>query len=331
MTREVTVVHSQPAMGGHTLHRLSDERFSIWGVRRLRRRAERFEVVEAGAGVRGCAKVRGHAPTLEEALELVATLRPSTPAEILAPILADRRATDRHRERVEKLIRLAEPGARLWVLPGYGEDGPGHAATSEGLHCDGVIAILADGAAAVDCWSIGWRRDDGNEAHGLNVVLLEDARRAWWIVRDGRIVAGGPPIYEPARAAGLAMEFGGEARLGLGPDDPAVAPAHTVPSGADGNQDGAGAAVGDQGAVEDDSAAVTAVVARHESRVVVPQACACGCGRPVERVASGPPRLYATDACRAAVYRRRRAGLPVDLPRQANDHGRRRLAATQGA
>jgi hypothetical protein len=44
---------------------------------------------------------------------------------------------------------------------------------------------------------------------------------------------------------------------------------------------------------------------------------------------SGPARLYARDACRAAVYRRRRAEVAIDLPRQSNDHGRRRLAAAQ--
>jgi hypothetical protein len=41
----------------------------------------------------------------------------------------------------------------------------------------------------------------------------------------------------------------------------------------------------------------------------------------------GRPPRFATNACRAAAYRRRAAGLPEDLPRQENDHGRRPLAA----
>jgi hypothetical protein len=55
--------------------------------------------------------------------------------------------------------------------------------------------------------------------------------------------------------------------------------------------------------------------------------CACGCGRQVEQRAKGRPRRFATDACRAAAYRRRQALLAEGTPRQPNDHGRRRLAA----
>ncbi len=291
MTAEVTVVGTRPGMGGATLHLLSDERFSIWERRRPRRRAERFEVIEAGASARGMARTRGHAPTLEAALELVATLTPSTPAEILAMIRTDPETSAWERQQVDKLARLATPGTRLWVLPGHRESGPGYAVTSEGLHCDRVVSLIDD-ASALECWSVRWRGDDGRESHGRHVVLLEDARRAWWIVRDGRTVAGGPPIYDAARAAELAVEFGGHVQMGLGADDPAV-------------------------------------VARHESVAGPGQACACGCGRQVAVARSGPPRRYATDACRAAVSRRRRAEVPLDLPRQPNRHGRRGLAATQ--
>jgi hypothetical protein len=55
--------------------------------------------------------------------------------------------------------------------------------------------------------------------------------------------------------------------------------------------------------------------------------CVCGCGRPVTWSGRGRPPRFAGPACRAAVYRRRLAGLPADLPRQRNDHGRRRLGA----
>jgi hypothetical protein len=75
--------------------------------------------------------------------------------------------------------------------------------------------------------------------------------------------------------------------------------------------------------------ATKAVVARHEFGPDEPRTCRCGCGRPVPIRRHGPARIYATDACRAAVYRRNRAGVPADLPRQPNHHGRRSLAATQ--
>jgi hypothetical protein len=77
------------------------------------------------------------------------------------------------------------------------------------------------------------------------------------------------------------------------------------------------------------AAAIPAVVARHEPEAGAGQVCACGCGRLVPVSRSGPARRYATAGCRAAVYRRRRAGVPVDLPRQPNRHGRRGLTAIQ--
>jgi hypothetical protein len=62
--------------------------------------------------------------------------------------------------------------------------------------------------------------------------------------------------------------------------------------------------------------------ARHESPPPAPL-CQCGCGRPVPVSGRGRPAQYHEPACRAAVYRRRVAGLPDDTPRQPNDHGRR--------
>jgi hypothetical protein len=321
------VVGVRPEMGGGSLHLLSDGRFSIREWPRPRRRAERFEVIEPGAGPRGLARSRGRAPTLESALELAAQLRPSTPAEILAPIRDAADATERDRERVDRLVGLSTPGTRLWVLQRYGESGLGYAATSEGLHCDYVLSFCD--ASPVGCWSIRWRADNGREDHGLHVVLLEDARRAWWIVRDGHSVAGGPPIYDAARAAELAAEFGGQAQLGLGADDPAAEPSPAGRSSALPAEDGSPAGQPDAGVVDRATAAAPAAVARHESPAGSGPTCACGCGRPVPVPRSGPPRRYATAACRAAVYRRRRADVPLDLPRQPNDHGRRRLAATQ--
>jgi hypothetical protein len=74
--------------------------------------------------------------------------------------------------------------------------------------------------------------------------------------------------------------------------------------------------------------AMLAVLARDESPA--PEAlCLCGCGRPVASVGLGRPRRYATAACRHAVFRRRRAGVPDDMPRQGNDHGRRSLASAR--
>jgi hypothetical protein len=90
------------------------------------------------------------------------------------------------------------------------------------------------------------------------------------------------------------------------------------------------AAVADgSGAAGGPADTVPRAVARHGFPADPAPACACGCGRPVPVPRSGPPRRYATAVCRAAVYRRRRAEVPLDLPRQPNDHGRRRLAATQ--
>lgn len=117
--RQVGVTRSWPGMGDPILHELSDGRFSLWvTTRRPRRWAERFEVIEQGAGVRGNARSPGHAPTLEAALELVATLEPSTPAEILAPIRGHRWANDGDRALGEfpfGRVEAAVPPARLTV------------------------------------------------------------------------------------------------------------------------------------------------------------------------------------------------------------------------
>ena len=52
--------------------------------------------------------------------------------------------------------------------------------------------------------------------------------------------------------------------------------------------------------------------------------CGCGCGRAIEPKPRGRHPRFATEACRAAAYRRRQAGAPEDTPRQA-PQGRRRL------
>jgi hypothetical protein len=69
---------------------------------------------------------------------------------------------------------------------------------------------------------------------------------------------------------------------------------------------------------------VAAVVARHETR----ELCACGCGRVPEPAGTGRRPRFATPACRAAAYRRRLAGLDETVPRQPNNHGRRKLASS---
>ena len=63
------------------------------------------------------------------------------------------------------------------------------------------------------------------------------------------------------------------------------------------------------------------VVARHD-------VAACDfCGEQLpERGNRSHEKRFCDDACRAAAYRRRRAGLPENLPVLANDHGRHSLA-----
>jgi len=204
--KEFTSDH--PCTDGWTRHDLADSPFFIYEKPRGR---DRFGVYERGAGRRGTAREHGRARTLAAALELADGLKPSTPQEILSDV---RVYDDRVRRKLDKLIALSRPGTRLWVLPRGDERGLGRAATSTGLALSSVEALF--GENDLDCWAIRWRTDNGEEGQGLYAVTLEDARRAWWIVDDnGRVVAGGPPIFEAARASELAERFGGRAQLGL--------------------------------------------------------------------------------------------------------------------
>ena len=63
------------------------------------------------------------------------------------------------------------------------------------------------------------------------------------------------------------------------------------------------------------------VLARHA------RSTACeACGDPLIKGTNQAQKRFCDDACRAAAYRRRRAGLPENYPRQNNRHGRFSLA-----
>jgi hypothetical protein len=163
--------------------------------------ARKFTVLEAGAGLRGMARKRGQAGTRAEARELAGQLAPSTVREILeqTPAYGEQARKDR-----EELIRVAEPGTRLWVLPFYYQDGgyreTGQAATATGLALNGVEALF--GGPGDSTWLAGYRRDDGTEgkcSHRI-VLTLAEARERWWIlaVKNRRqvLVSGGHPDEE---------------------------------------------------------------------------------------------------------------------------------------
>lgn len=220
------VTESKPGTEDWTLHKLSNG-FSIWESPK-RRKGGRFEVIEPGAGPRGNARDRGRARTLQAALELAVTLKPSTPAEILAPWRESVYSDDKRKD-IDELVRRATSGTRLWVLHGRdGREGPdswgwGYAATSKGLKRSGVGSLI--GELFWEVWHVAWVGDDGQEGEGNCVVTLEDARQAWWVVApDGRHLAGGPGMVGgEARARELAVEYGGQAQLGLGTADPDAA------------------------------------------------------------------------------------------------------------
>lgn len=212
----VTVAGTARAEDGWLKHTLSKPPFILWENPTGRR----FKICESGAGLRGTARTRGTATTLNAALTAVAGMQPSTPAEILADIPL---YCDRDRERHDMLATLAVPGTRLWMLPRrrgpHATRGVGQPAVATGLALNTVEALF--GEAGLNCWSIGYETCDGTRDHSIAVMGLEDARRAWWILdRDGWLVAGGPPIYSRVRAGQLAAEFDGIAQLGLGAQDP---------------------------------------------------------------------------------------------------------------
>ncbi|HMH90615.1 MAG TPA: hypothetical protein VK586_05970 [Streptosporangiaceae bacterium] len=199
------VVSSKSAADGWTLHQLADPASAIW---EKPRGSNRFRVIERGTGNRGMALLKGTAPSLPAALELAGSLKPSTTAEILARIPA---YGDRDRRLIAKLTALGQPGARLFV---FGDSA--YEAVSEGLALNAAEALFGTGGDLLGCWLIAWRDPEGKPCRGLYANALEDAERAWWILRDGRVVAGGPPIYDESRALELAAEFGGSAVLGTG-------------------------------------------------------------------------------------------------------------------
>jgi hypothetical protein len=209
----VTVAKSLPASDDYTCHELSDTRFVIWEKPRGR---DRFTVMERGTGTRGMGRDRGKCATLAGALELTATLAPSTTAEILAGIEV---YGDLSRSLHGKLTTLGTPGTALFVLA----DGEGYESVSEGLAVNAVEALFG-GDDELGCWLIAWRDPQGELVKGLYCMSREDAERAWWILRDGKVVAGGPNIFDETRALELAEQFGGEAVKGTGWSKPDPAP-----------------------------------------------------------------------------------------------------------
>lgn len=209
----VTVAKSLPASDDYTCHELSDTRFVIWEKPRGR---DRFTVMERGTGRRGTGRARGKCATLAGALELTATLTPSTTAEILAGIEV---YGDLSRSLHGKLTMLGTPGAPLFVLA----DGEGYETVSEGLAVNAVEALFG-GDDELGCWLIAWRDPQGELVKGLYCMSCGDAERAWWILRDGKVVAGGPDIFDETRALELAEQFGGTAVKGTGWSKPDPAP-----------------------------------------------------------------------------------------------------------
>jgi hypothetical protein len=190
-------------MAGDILHDMPGTSFAVWEAPTARQ--PRFAVIEPGAGRRGAARRRGTARTLAAAADLTASLVPSTAAEILAGITT---WGERDRERVATLVALGQPGARLWIIC----DGYGYEAVSEGLAVSGVEAMFGEPDNELACWMIRWRDPSGEECTGMYAVALADAERAWWVLdADGRVIAGGPPIYCEARALEIAAELAGRA------------------------------------------------------------------------------------------------------------------------
>jgi len=174
----------------------------------VRYRSRGCDVMERGTGSRGMARTRAKCRNLAEALEAAAAMKPSTAAEILAGIEV---YGDLTRALHAKLTALGEPGTPLFVLT---EDG-GYEAVSEGLAVNAVEALFG-GDDELGCWLISWRDPQGEPVKGLYCMSREDAERAWWILRDGKVVAGGPSIFDEARALELAGQFGGTAVKGTG-------------------------------------------------------------------------------------------------------------------
>jgi len=209
----ITVTKILPASDDYTCHELSDPRFVIWEKPRGR---DRFSVMERGTGHRGMGRTRGKCPTLAAALELTATLAPSTTAEILAGIEV---YGDWDRAAKAKLIALGTPGTPLFVLA----DGGGYETVSEGLAVSAVEALFGVDNE-LDCWLVSWRDPQGELVKGMYCMARDDAERAWWILRDGKVVAGGPNIFDESRALELAEQFGGTAVKGTGWSRPDPAP-----------------------------------------------------------------------------------------------------------
>jgi hypothetical protein len=195
-------------MRSSILHKIPGSPFAAWESP-AGTRGPRFTVIEPGAGTRGMARTRGTARTLAEAESLAAGLKPSTTDEILAEITPQ---DDRDRKRLAELRTLGQPGTRLWIICG---DGTGYAAVSAGLGVSRIEAMFGDNPA-LDCWLIRWHDPQGDEHSGLYAVPIEDAERAWWVLNDaGRVVAGGPPIFDADRASEIASNLGGRAVLGV--------------------------------------------------------------------------------------------------------------------
>jgi hypothetical protein len=152
-----------------------------------------FHVLERGVSPMGMAHEHGRRGSLSAALRFAATLTPSTTADILDRVDATL-TTDRDRERTAMLRVTGEPGTRLWLLPVYQDGrfhGLGEVVTSLGLAVIGIEAMLGSPAS---CWTVRYRRADGEESTfgGWSLLTLADARSRWWITDGaGSLVSGG--------------------------------------------------------------------------------------------------------------------------------------------
>ena len=151
-----------------------------------------FKVLESHATAWGTSYQHGKRGSLKAALALVATLTPSTPADIVARV---KETTPLDHDRLDRMAYLAEPGRRLWVTPTYrahGYDGLGQGATATGLHASMLEMMFG---SPLSVWTVAFTRDNG-EAGTLSPIALstvEEARGLWWVLsHDGHnLVTGG--------------------------------------------------------------------------------------------------------------------------------------------
>jgi hypothetical protein len=90
----------------------------------------------------------------------------------------------------ERLVTLATPGTRMWVIPDYcpdGYKGYGRPGTSLGMTVparDGLVVIKTEGHDQPYCWL---------RLNPIAALTLAEARDRWWITFGGNLVSGGVP------------------------------------------------------------------------------------------------------------------------------------------